>query len=471
MLLSDVDGTIIDMRQVILHCLYSYDAAHRTGFFERLRVEDITVHENQVDQLLEARHVPEERQPEILAWYEQERWKPEVILAAHRPFQGVLDVIRWFQLQPDTVVGLVTGRPDELRSVTLRSLNQLGEPFRVQFSDDLLFMNPGQWEENVLEVKAAGLRHFLDRGFRVFAFIDNEPANLRALAQADSTGEILMLHADTIFESKRVRVPRGTVRGRDYRLEELIPGERVLPARVKLAWHGVNDERNLRQFIASDVAWAELDVRFDPTSARCILRHDSFVETPLSPEEEWVMLDDVLDKLIEHDRSAKLDLKAGEPLLDIVLPKVAEKGFPDHRLWFNGNMERVTERGFRRIVDQHPEAIVQCPIDFLAPLILAAPDAAKETLAMVTEWGINRFSLSWEQSELRRLFEQMDQWGYEVNIYNVPDLEAFLQAVLLLPCSVTSDFNFPQWSYFGTGSGEHGERISYRIEQSRNQAS
>ena len=45
------------------------------------------------------------------------------MLAAHRPYRGVLEVIRWFQLQPATFVGLNTGRPEQLRDETLRSLN------------------------------------------------------------------------------------------------------------------------------------------------------------------------------------------------------------------------------------------------------------------------------------------------------------------------------------------------------------
>jgi hypothetical protein len=283
----------------------------------------------------------------------------------------------------------------------------------------------------------------------VFAFIDNEPAVLKALTKADPTGEILMLHASTIFESKRV--PAGTVRGNRYRLEELIPGEKALPVGVQLAWHGVNDRENLRQFLASDVLWAEVDVQFDPSSTRPILRHDSFAETPLTADEEWLTLAEVLDELNTHDRSVKLDLKAGGPLLDRVLSLVEEKGFTDDRLWFNGNIEQLMEEGFRRLTAAHPGAIIQCPIDFLEPLILAAPKRAKRLLEMFRGWGINRFSVSWQRPTLRRLFEQLDGWGYEVNVYNVPDLEAFLQAVLLLPRSVTSDFNFPRWNFFGQG--------------------
>ena len=126
------------------------------------------------------------------------------------------------------------------------------------------------------------------------------------------------------------------------------------------------------------------------------------------------------------------------------------------------------ERGFERLVAAHPDAIIQCPMDFLAPLIVAAPKQAHETLQMLAGWGINRFSISWERSKLRELFDQMDRWGYQVNIYNVPDLESFLQAVLLMPRSVTSDFNFPQWRYYGHGSGKHGDYFTYQMRKGKN---
>jgi hypothetical protein len=349
-----------------------------------------------------------------------------------------------------------------LREDTLRSLNQLGKPYRVHFSDDLLYMNPGEWEEKVPDVKVAGVNHFRDAGYRVFAFIDNEPANLKALAAADPERQVFLLHANTIFESKRTRVPRGTVRGKEYRLAELIPDEKALPDHVQLAWHGVNDEANLRQFLASDVHWAEVDVRLEPACCDVILRHDSFAESPLTPDEKWFTLDKVLDKIKLFDRAIKIDLKAGGMLLDRVLELIAERGLTDESLWFNANIERLMERGFKRLVAAYPDAIIQCPIDFLAPLIAAAPRQAHNTLQMLTDWGINRFSISWEQPNPRDLFDQMDHWGYQVNIYDVPDLETFLQAVLLLPRSVTSDFNFPQWHYYGHGSGKGGGRIAYR---------
>ena len=73
---------------------------------------------------------------------------------------------------------------------------------------------------------------------------------------------------------------------------------------------------------------------------------------------------------------------------------------------------------------------------------------------MLTTWGISRLSVGWGTDLTAPLLETLQTWAYEVNIYGVPDLRSFLRAVLLLPHSLTADFNFPEWNYFGRGSGE-----------------
>ena len=60
------------------------------------------------------------------------------------------------------------------------------------------------------------------------------------------------------------------------------------------------------------------------------------------------------------------------------------------------------------------------------------------------------FSVKWTNGE------------FEVNIYNVSDLESFLQAMILMPRSITSDFNFPKWHYYGRGSGKEGDHLEYQ---------
>ena len=136
------------------------------------------------------------------------RWDAYTVLHMHRAFRGVFPMIRWFQLQPHTDVALVTGRPEALREVTLRSLNGLGELHRVRFSDDLLLMNPRGWDEGVPQAKTEALDRLRRRGHHVFAMIDNEPAVLDALSQAWPGSDLLLLHADTIFES-RASLPDG----------------------------------------------------------------------------------------------------------------------------------------------------------------------------------------------------------------------------------------------------------------------
>ena len=460
MILFDIDGTILDMRYMVFYVLRAFDKEHETHFFQKLQLSDITVHENQLDHLLENFQIPPETQREIIDWYDQHRWLSEYVFNAHHPFAGVLEVIRWFQLQPSTFVGLNTGRPESMRDDTLRSLNQLGEENRVHFADEFLYMSPYEQHQNVQKVKASGVRHFQKAGYRVIAFIDNEPDNLKAVSKIDPKQEILLFHANTIFESKRTRLPSGTVKGKEYDLTELIP-ERALPRQIQLAWHGINDEVNLRQFLASDIRWGECDVRMDPIDNEVILRHDSFVDAPLSLDEECLGFGRLLERLCDTDKCIKIDLKLNG-LTDRVLEFIDTYSIEDSRLWLNGGVENVKEQGFRKLATAHPHAIVQCPVDFLAPLICSATDKAKEILEMFRSWGINRFSIDWQTKNLHPFFDQMDEWGFEVNIYNVPDLESFLKAVILVPRSITSDFNFPKWHYYGRGSGEKGDHYEYQ---------
>jgi hypothetical protein len=463
MLVSDIDGTILDMRYLVVSVLQAYDQAHGTAFFTRLSTTDIDVHENHVAQLLERLDISAADRDAVMTWYLDRRWRYDVIVSNHRPYPGVLPMIRWFQLQPNTTVGLLTGRPEQFREPTLISLNRAGETHKVTFDDDALIMNPGGWEQDVDNFKVAGLRRFRDMGYHVFAVIDNEPHVLQALADAESETDLLLLHADTIFESHTSSMPRDIIQGNDYGLTDLIASEESLPRDVQLVWHGVNDPANLKEFIASGLDWAEIDVRYDP-SGELILRHDSFETTPVIQDEEWLVYDNAVTALANTNTGIKFDIKGGVKVLDQVLASVVNLNLPDERLWFNADIQGIGEEGFRRIKATHASAIVQCPITWLTPLIEAAPTEARRILELLVDWGINRFSVDWMSPSALEMFETLATWGYDVNFYAVPDLEGFLEAVVLLPCSVTSDFNFPQWNYFGRGSGKSGNRITYTGE-------
>ena len=465
MILFDIDGTILDMRFLILHVLRKFDEVHGTGFFEGLEFEDITVHENHVDDLLEQLHVPVEERRRILDFWFDTRWQPSSLMESHRPFMGVMEIIRWFQMQPNVVVALNTGRPEHLRADTLRSLNALGEEYSVCFASEYLHMNQRDWEDGVANSKAEGIRRFQNAGYRVFAMIDNEPSNLAAVYELDECRDILPLHADTLFEGKCGDLPYCSASGSDYVLSD-VATEDTLPQDVQFVWHGVNDRVNLRQFIGSDVEWGEIDVRTDPETGTLIPHHDSLNNHPTVGPDEHIDLEEALHRLNRFEKSIKLDFKEGDYAVEQVLKILADEGVQESRLWFNGNIEVLEEQGFKRLREAYPRAIIQCPIDSLASECLDSDGDARDKLNSLRSWGVTRFSIEWDTPELARIIHALNEWGFETNIYNVPDLDSFLHAVLLGPCSVTADFNFPRWHYYGRGSGEHGEYHNYSMEDS-----
>ncbi len=166
--------------------------------------------------------------------------------------------------------------------------------------------------------------------------------------------------------------------------------------------------------------------------------------------------------LRKRQRSVKLDLKEGGEVVERVLGIVAAMGFDEGSLWCNGSIEVLREPGIHRLAEAYPRATISVPVDFLRPLLLAAPVLAKEVVATLRSWGVNRWSLDWRTPGIRELMDRLEEGGWEVNVYGVPDLEAFLEASLLLPRSVTADFNFPDWHYFGRGAGQ--DRAYYRYE-------
>jgi hypothetical protein len=444
LIIFDIDGTILDTRYMIVSILHAYDREHGTRHFRFLSADDIHIHENEIENLLIDLGIPEPDKTNIIEWYILNFWSSDAILQSHRPFDGVLDVIRWFQLQNNTYIGLNTGRSEHMRHETLRVLNTLGAEYRLEFSSDLLHMNQGN---DIAGSKVEGLEAFKNMGYRIVAIIDNEPAYLKAINDTALVHDTLLLHADTIFESAPAHLPLGAVAGSSYDITELI-SKKGLPKHIEFVWHGVDDESILRQFLVSNVHWAEMHVCMDPHDDSVIIRRKSFSEVLRTPGETPIKLEYFLSILKDAGKGIKLDIK-DEGLLDRVSIMLKDIGFDDEQIWINRRINELNLDGFKNIIDTFPGAIKQCPVDALAYLIMSSPTEARRHLTMYSHWGINRFSVNWNTNDCRRVITQLQNWGYNVNIYNVPDLESFLQAALLLPRSITSYFNFPKWFYTG----------------------
>ncbi len=169
---------------MMLSLLREYDRIHESSFFRHLGMTDIDVNENQMGVLLaRMTHLSDEVRVEVSEWYESRYWDQDVMFESHRPFSGVMEVMRWFQIQPNTSVGINTARPEYMREDTLHSLNGLGKEFKVSFPSELVFMSPYAWDRDIENSKRQGIRYFRNLGYRVVAFVDNVP-DLEAFLKA-----------------------------------------------------------------------------------------------------------------------------------------------------------------------------------------------------------------------------------------------------------------------------------------------
>ncbi len=227
LIVFDIDGTILDMRHMILYVLKTFDDEMETQYFEGLDYVDIDFHEDHVSSLLKRLSIQAPDRTRILGAFEERLISATAFPHSQRPFHGALDVVRWFQEQPNTYVGLNTGRPESLRKNTLNTLNSWGKQHDIVFLDELLYMRSSNHIENIVCAKVAGIDYFRQIGYRIIAFFDNEPENLKAVGEADLHDEILLLHADTIFKSDINSLPQRVVKGSVYDFTKLSTERRM----------------------------------------------------------------------------------------------------------------------------------------------------------------------------------------------------------------------------------------------------
>lgn len=440
MMVFDIDGTILDMRHMAAHVLKSFDQNHGTCFFNNLTPQQITVHENRIYMLLEQLDIPSMHQEDIIHWYNTYRWLSEEILRSHHPFAGMLDIMHWFQMQPNTFIGVNTSRPEVNRLDTLRMLRKLGQAYNVRFSSNLINMNPFGWDRNVPEVKAAGIEYFWQSGFHLFAMVDSDPENLETVSRIDIQQEILLLGPEDILN---IRPEQNlTLMERAEPIKINTPDAASYnPQSIQLAWQNITDRESLNRFLNSGIQWAEFSAELDPESGKVLMQQNQLSRS----RHQYGVFDYMqymLDLFRTMDRSIKIDLKEGGHLLDELFAMLEYYGFDDARLWFSADVEVIGMDGCKKLKKQYPTSILQCALDNLILNMDHIPETMDDRLKHLTDCGISRFSIKWHPKNLSRLKLYMDGLGLELHIDDVPDLEAFIAVVLLRPHSATAEFDF-----------------------------
>lgn len=207
--------------------------------------------------------------------------------------------------------------------------------------------------------------------------------------------------------------------------------DRELPNHLCKVWYGINDVETLDQFFASDIYWGEVDV-LGLSATRGSLTPPSGLKPTCG--EEHRNLRDLLWCFEQHGRGIRLDIKKGGRLTDEILD--AASAIDDERLWFKADIETLRKEGFRALAEAHPRSLVQCPIGFLAPMLTVSPRKTESILDLLYDWGINRFSLTWQTQGGQKIIAKLYRWGFDLNIVGVPNLDA----EILLPRPVHSQF-------------------------------
>jgi len=359
-----------------------------------------------------------------------------------------VEMLRWFKLQELTSVGIYTSGEQEQAEEVLDEFNRRGYPVRCQIASTDIQITP----ESSGGIGIITLNHYRNLGEKVFGVMDYNRRNLESLAEQTSSENVLLLqHLATTeeFTAQESRI----VQGHSIDLAHLI-SERGLPESIQYCWHGLNDPDNLDQFLHSSVPWGEVDVRRNPATGKLITRHDSFNKSPEFTGEQVQDFETTLRTLKENGRRVKVDFKQGRSVIGEVTEILHGIGFADDEIWFHGDIHKLYPRGFKQLRASFPGAILQTTIDGLGRFIVNRPGLAKGALNIYARWGVNRFLLTYNNLNLATIMDQMDDWEYEVNFYEIPDLRGFLRALLFMPTGITSDYNFPEWNRFGRGSGQ-----------------
>ena len=192
----DIDGTLVDPRATLLSLLKQYDRCNGTQLFIDKTLQCITHYENHLEQQLDAWALPQHLIQDVCDYYFGNRWDEATVLDSQTAYAGVEALLAQLYAMPNTAIFFCTGRSEQVRALTLRGLNQLCQPLGVEVDDERLLMNPHNWQR-VAEAKHESVKQLECSGYRVTAFIDNEPANLNALA--DMPDHTLLIHVDTHF--------------------------------------------------------------------------------------------------------------------------------------------------------------------------------------------------------------------------------------------------------------------------------
>ncbi len=425
LVLFDIDGTLLDFRAGLIDLLERFDQEHGSSHFAGLSIEEVRLEEAPLRRLFEARQVPHHLRRELLARAERLGWSPRAVIGAHQPFLGMLEILRWFQSQPQVHVAFNTERGDERREETLQALSTLGAAYGLRFPEDLLYTGGGSFGGGPSAgprsgAKVEGVRHFQRRGFRVVAVVDDRAEDLQAIRAELARPDLLLVETQGLAQALAPHAAR-----------------RSSAEAPQVIWRGLEDLAGLGHFLGSPLQWAELPLERSSAGELIVARRRS--------NQRPLVLEEILGSFAQCNKGLRINLVEGGALLSRTLHALRQSGFPPERIQFSLAPDTLGRAGFQRLLEEFPGSVRAAPISFLSVVAAIAPDQARAVLKLLKDWSVERTTIAVHDPHRRVLEALAAESGFEVELDSGDDLADYLGAVSTAPRAVLSEFGSDGW--------------------------
>ncbi|QDU84286.1 hypothetical protein Pla163_13930 [Planctomycetes bacterium Pla163] len=418
--LIDVDGSILDLRPGLAALLFDWDARRGTSYFDGLEAGEIQTGEAGLRRLFERRGLDHAARAELLVECERFAWSPEAVIGAHQPCLGMLEVLRWMQMQPRVFVVLNSSRSQTRRDETLQALRTLCRHYGMGLAEDRVRLNPFGDGSDGVRSKLAGIEHFKSRGLVPIAVVDDDTEALVQIDRHLAGDDVLCLLAEPFGRPTTALTPRVCV------TEE---GENVPVDAVSILWDGLATMDDLELFGAANVPWAQATIVRDTCGQLSTVPVDG-------PGLEF---EELIGAFAQLGRGLRLSFE--EPAAaSRALGSIGLLRFPWERVSVRLRSDQLTDQWFERLDPYSAQVAIAVDGAFLAPLCSLAPDLVASALLRLREKGVARIVLPSGAVELAALAPLVRASGLELELATSGGIAPYVDAVLVGPEAVSTGF-------------------------------
>ncbi|QDU68710.1 hypothetical protein [Engelhardtia mirabilis] len=337
------------------------------------------------------------------------------------PAQGGAELIetwRWFQNQPGSGAAISVDRCEGGRDEALGRLRALSAPHQVRIPGDLFGFGD------------LDLNHWRGAGWRPAVVVDarSDAVDRSETLAGDRSAEVAVVAApDLAVANPTATVRAGVVHPAGAEAAE---GSEPRPAPPEVTWRGVGTREDLDAFLGSTVRWAEIPIRRGGQGDVVLAGEDGFQPS----------LDEVLGVLAQCNKGARLRLDSDPRLRARVLRILVQSGFSNQDLRLAAEPLSGASIGFQELADACPGALLECPLDFLGPVLAIDPLAARALVESLTSQGVGRFLLARGGGDRLAVSAALRSWGQRYDVGNIEDLGGLLEVFREGPSGLTTDF-------------------------------